>query len=68
MRTRRIERNNAYLYDCNVCGERFVGYGDSDEKLQDWLNAHNTWHTQGIQEAGRHTINHPPPPNYRLHR
>lgn len=64
MRSKRITRNVAYTYDCNVCDERFVGYGDNDPKLKTWLDRHNNWHTQGIQEAGRHTLSNPPPSYY----
>ena len=63
---KRIIRNTgAMVYDCTVCGERYIGYGDKDPKLQIWLDRHNNWHTQGIQEAGRHTVSNPPPPWYR---
>lgn len=63
---KRITRNSAAaVYDCNTCGERFIGYGDQDKKLQTWLDRHNNWHTQGIQEAGRHTLGNPPPAWYR---
>lgn len=61
---KKISRRTAYLYECADCYERFIGYGDDDPRFQAWRDAHRKWHTQGIQEAGRHTIMNPPPKQF----
>ena len=61
---KRFTRHPAHCYDCHTCGDRFIGYGDDDPKFIEWRDRHNSWHNQGIQEAGRHTMGNPRAPWY----
>jgi hypothetical protein len=59
-----VKRHPAHLYVCDICGERYVGYGDEDKEAMRWVTSHRSWHTAGIQEAGRYTIEQAPPESY----
>jgi hypothetical protein len=59
-----VKRHPAHLYICDICEERYVGFGDKDKEAMKWVDSHRNWHTGGIQQAGRYTIDAPPPGNY----